>query len=137
MKIGILCSQFNSDLVKVMYEDALQVFKKNNFKTETFFVPGAGEIPQASKWVLESQSSWDGLLALGVIVQGETSHYDFLVRLIEKSLWDLQKSYSLPLVFSILMVESKLQAKQRIVDKKRGQADAQVLIDMIELKNKL
>ena len=43
------------------------------------------------------------VLALGVIIKGQTGHYDFLNGFLQKSLWDLQKTYSIPILFSILM----------------------------------
>ena len=100
---------------------------------EPFWIPGAGEIPLAAQWVIENQQA-PAVLALGVIVRGQTKHYDFLCRFLERSLWDLQKTYSLPIIFSVLMVENKQQAKERIT-KARGAEGMKSLIQMIQLHN--
>lgn len=136
MKVAVVCSQYNEDLVRVIHEQALKVFSSHEVQTDIFFVPGAGEIPQATHWVLTGSKKYDGILALGVLIRGKTIHFDFLADLLEKSLWDLQKNHALPLVFSVLMVESRSQALQRI-KKKRGEEVAKTLLEMIELKKRI
>ena len=98
-------------------------------------VPGAGEIPQAVKWLLEG-GRCHAVLALAVIVRGETAHFDFLCGFLQKALWGLQKGYSQPLVFSILMTETKQQAEKRIQES-RGAKDMKSLIQMIALRREL
>ena len=102
---------------------------------ETFWVPGAGEIPLAAKWAIERKKA-DAVLALGAIIRGKTSHYDFLCDLLKNSLWDLQKTYSLPIIFSVLMTENKSQAKERI-KKARGAEGIKSLLKMIALNRSL
>ncbi|MCZ0932002.1 MAG: 6,7-dimethyl-8-ribityllumazine synthase, partial [Oligoflexia bacterium] len=100
------------------------------------WTPGAGEIPLTVKWIIEQEhkakslssnsnlkaksteqkpalSHLIGILTLGVIIKGQTGHYDFLNGFLQKTLWDLQKAYSLPIVFSILLLENRDQAKPR------------------------
>ncbi len=136
-KIAIICSQFNKDLVESLYKDAsaelMHSIKK--VQLDVYWVPGAGEIPLFTKWIIE-QKKYDGLLTLGVIIRGETTHYDSLCRILEKSLWDLQKKYSLPVIFSILTVENRDQALYRI-QKGRGKEHAKTLSQMIKLKEHL
>ena len=99
---------------------------------EHFLVPGAGEIPLAVKWAVENKKA-QAVLALGVIIRGQTTHYDFLCNLLQNSLWDLQKTYSTPIVFSVLMVENKKQAEDRI-KKNRGAESMKSLLQMMELE---
>ncbi len=99
---------------------------------EPFWVPGAGEIPLAVKWAVENKKA-RAVLSLGVIIRGETSHYDFLCNLLKNALWDLQKTYSLPIVFSILMVENREQAEDRIKSN-RGAEGMRSLLQMMELE---
>ena len=110
---------------------------------EPLWVPGAGELPQGVKWALDYKKV-EALLALGVVIKGQTPHFDFLRGFLEKALWDLQKTYELPIVFSILMAENKQQVLDRIQGaehlKKASQpvtqyarAGMKTLIQMIEL----
>ena len=99
---------------------------------ESFWVPGAGEIPLTVKWVIENKKA-QAVLALGVIIRGQTTHYDFLCNLLKNALWDLQKTYLIPIIFSVLAVENRQQAEERI-KKGRGAEGMKSLIQMIELK---
>lgn len=146
-KVAVVCSEFNKELVEKLYKEAEKEFLKlkseksseNLSKTlpgwelEKFWVPGAGEIPQACDWLLKSGKA-EGVLAQAVIIRGETSHYDFLCRLLEGALWDLQKTYSKPLVFNVLMTETREQAEKRI---HRGAESLKALVQMIALKKQL
>ena len=98
-------------------------------------VPGAGEIPLAVRWAIESKNI-HAILALGVILRGQTSHYDFLCGFLQRALWDLQNNSSLPIVFSVLMSENKQQARERI-EKGRGGEGMKSLIKMIHLKQEI
>ena len=105
--------------------------KMSSWELEQIWVPGAGEIPLAVKWAIEKQKA-QAVLALGVIIKGQTSHYNFLCGLLQQALWDLQKTYSWPIIFSVLMTKNREQAEERI-QKKRGAEGMQSLIKMIEL----
>ncbi|MGI9548810.1 MAG: 6,7-dimethyl-8-ribityllumazine synthase, partial [Bdellovibrionales bacterium] len=87
--------------------------------------------PLCVKWLLESPKKYDGILAIGTVIRGETTHYDFLCQFLERALWDLQKEYSLPVIFSILTVENKEQALKRVF---KGRDHAKALIEMIRFK---
>jgi len=100
---------------------------------ELFWVPGAGEIPLTVKLAVENKKA-RAVLALGVIIRGQTTQYDFLCNLLQNALWDLQKNYLIPIIFSILMVENRKQAEERI-KRDRGSEEMKTLIQMIELKN--
>ncbi len=136
-KIAIVCSEFNKDLVESLYEESSGELIRSikGVQLDTYWVPGAGEIPLFMKWLLK-QGNYSGALALGVIIRGETTHYDSLCRFLEISLWDLQKEYLLPLIFSILTVENKDQAINRI-QKGRGKKVIKTLTQMIRLKDHL
>lgn len=86
---------------------------KKEYNIQVYDVAGAGEIPLAVKWAAD-QKIYAGILALGAIIKGATTHYDSLCRILENSVWDLQKQYSLPIIFSILMLENKEQSNKII-----------------------
>ena len=138
-QVGIVCSEFNRDLVEKLYEGAKNKLLKQSIDIAlTEWVPGAGEIPQACKWLIEKHNL-DGVLACGVIIKGETSHFESLCRFLEKGLIYLQTHFSLPIIFSVLMLENREQAESRLGGNKghRGEEAAQALIQMIQLKRKL
>ena len=136
-RIAIVCSEFNKDLVESLYKESFKELNDSiqGAQVDTYQVPGAGEIPLFTKWIAEKKK-YDGVLALGVIIRGETTHYNSLCRILEKSLWNLQKEYLLPIIFSILTVENREQAIHRI-QKGRGREHTKVLIQMMKLKDQI
>ena len=138
-RVGIICSEFNRDLVEKLHEGAKKELLKHSLDIAvTEWVPGAGEIPLACKWLMEKHKL-DGVLACGVIIHGETAHFESLCRILEQGLLYLQTHFSLSVVFSVLMLESRDQAENRLGGKKghRGMEAAQTLIKMIQLKGKI
>ena len=158
-QIAIVCSEFNKKLVEELYHTAEQEFKEHsqffsthypNCELKQVWVPGAGEVPLAVKWIMEQQNTFSnskmgikttstksdpsniiGVLALGVIIRGQTGHYDFLNGFLQKALWDLQKTYSFPILFSVLMLENRDQAQDRII---RAKESMKALIKMLKLR---
>ncbi len=116
-----------SQLLKHFLQQAAQM------KMELFWVPGAGEIPLAVKWAVESRQA-PAVLALGALIRGQTAHYDFLRHFLERALWDLQKSFGIPIIFSILMTENRKQAEERI-QRARGAEGMKALLEMMELRH--
>ncbi|MCY4321514.1 MAG: 6,7-dimethyl-8-ribityllumazine synthase [Bdellovibrionaceae bacterium] len=160
--IAIICSEFNKKLVESLYKKAEEEFKKNSHffsahypecHLKAIWVPGAGEIPLAVKWLIEKEQKIKtssrsrspikstkekstspkllGVLALGVVIKGQTGHYDFLNGFLQKALWDIQKKYPIPSLFSISLLENKEQFQKRI---KRAKESMKALIQMIKLK---
>ena len=135
-QVGIVCSEFNRSLVKKLYDGSKKTLLDQSIEIiKTIKVPGAGEIPQAGRWLIEKYQP-DGFLACGVILRGETAHFDSLCRILENGLIHLQMRFSLPVVFSVLMVNNRLQAMARLGGSKghRGEETARALIQMMKLK---
>ena len=135
---GIVKSRFNLDLTDTLHVDVKYVLKKNEVKYSSFEVPGSMEIPLASQWVFEYKRV-DAIIALGVIIRGETSHYDSVCRILEKGCLDVQLKYGKPIISGILTVENKAQAIERISGEKgnRGKEIAKAAIRMRYLYSKV
>ena len=139
MKVVVVCSEFHRDLVEKLYTGARAKLLEHSVEIIAIeWVPGTGEIPQASHWLIEKHKP-DGLLACGVIIRGETTHYESLCRILEKGLIYLQRHYSIPVIFSVLMVENRLQAENRLGGLKghRGEEGALALMKMLKLKDQI
>jgi 6,7-dimethyl-8-ribityllumazine synthase len=93
-------------------------------EVETIRVPGALEIPIAATIALDaamrSGKPFDGLVALGCVIRGETSHYDIVAGESARALMDLALSRKLPVGNGILTVDSEAQAMARA---RRGAGD--------------
>lgn len=100
---------------------------------KTYYLDGSGEIPLLSKQLLKKSSTF-AVLALGVLIKGETKSYDVLCNFLQTALWDLQKQHDTPVLFSVLMLNSKEQAQQRLC---KGSGSMQALMRMIQLQHEI
>jgi 6,7-dimethyl-8-ribityllumazine synthase len=103
---------------------------------EIIEVPGAFEIPAAIKFA--SVRGYDGYLALGCVIRGETTHYDYICEESARGLQDLALKDGLAIGYGILTVENEKQALVRAArDKKnKGGEAARACLAMIELKRR-
>ena len=104
-------------------------------------VPGVFEIPGAIRMAVAAaeRRPYDGFLALGCVIRGETTHYDIVANEGARALQELVAEFTLALGFGVLTVENEAQALARArVDKKnKGAEAAQACIAMIALKRRL
>jgi 6,7-dimethyl-8-ribityllumazine synthase len=109
---------------------------------EVVEVPGAFEIPAAVSTAVRSMEfvgarrRFDGYVALGCVIRGETTHYDYVCGETARGLQDLAVKYCLALGFGLLTVENREQAEERAgVDRRdKGGEAARVCLSMIDLK---
>jgi 6,7-dimethyl-8-ribityllumazine synthase len=109
---------------------------------ERFAVPGAFEIPAAIRFAVEAQgrgaraARFDGFVALGCVIRGETTHYDYVCGESARGLQELALAHNLAIGFGILTVENEAQAlaRARVDRKNKGGEAANACLAMIELK---
>ena len=102
------------------------------------FVPGAFEIPAAIAHAAREPAAYDGFVALGCVVRGETSHYDYVCGESARGLMDLSVREGLAIGYGILTVETLAQAEAR-ADPARGDKGgeaARAALAMIALKRR-
>ena len=131
-RILIVSTSWNREIIDVMQEDAiseLQGFNVNHI--DSVEVPGAFELSQAAEKFI---SSYDAVLALGIIIKGETYHFEVLAHETARSLSQVSVSNKKPVIFGVLTTNNELQAKQRAEVK--GSEYAKSLLMMIDLFSK-
>ena len=104
---------------------------------DRIFVPGAFEIPAAIAHVSKA-SAYDGYVALGCVVRGETSHYDYVCGESARGLMNLSTFDGLAIGYGILTVETLAQAEER-ADPARGDKGGEATkacLAMIALKRR-
>lgn len=136
LKIGVVTSRFNSEITEKLEEGALDYFESLKSKKLQVFsvrVPGAIEIPLACQALLEK--GCDGVVALGCVIRGETSHYDYVCNSVERGISQLMLDYKKPIGFGILTTENEDQAYDRVGGKQghKGAEAAEVTLEMIGL----
>lgn len=135
-RLLIVEARFYGDVADALYEGAAAALDKAGASHERIDVPGAFEIPGVIAAAADSDR-FDGFVALGCVIRGETSHYDYICQETARALMDLSL-IGVPLGNGILTVESMSQAMERAMpDRKNKGADAaNAALRMIELKAK-
>jgi 6,7-dimethyl-8-ribityllumazine synthase len=103
---------------------------------ERIAVPGALEIPAAVQIASTSARRFDGYVALGCVIRGETSHYDTVCNESARGLQDLALRHGLAIGNGILTVETEAQAwaRAKVAEMDKGGGAARATLAMIELK---
>ncbi len=105
-------------------------------------VPGVFEIPGAIRMAVAAageRRTYDGFLALGCVIRGETTHYDIVANESARALQELVAEFALALGFGVLTVENEAQAwaRARVDKKNKGAEAAQACLAMIALRRRL
>lgn len=136
LKIGVVTSLFNSDVTDLLERGALEFLESvetPHIEIEAVRVPGAIEIPLAVQALFER--GCDGVVTLGAVIRGETSHYDYVCNSVERGVTALMLEYKKPIGFGVLTTENEEQAMDRAGGKhgNKGTECAQVVLEMIGL----
>src|SRR3954470_18457112 len=109
---------------------------------ETVSVPGAFEIPAAIGFAAKAEGRFDGFVALGCVIRGETSHYDHICNETARALQDLMLRDGLAAGYGILTVENEAQALKRASPdtatggRDKGGEAVRACLALIELKHR-
>ncbi|MGM0562498.1 MAG: 6,7-dimethyl-8-ribityllumazine synthase [Pseudomonadota bacterium] len=139
-RILVVEARFYEDIADELYSGAQEALEAAGAEVERMTVPGAFEIPSAIAMAVEAGRRdatriYDGFVALGCVIRGETSHYDYVCEESAGGLRDLGCRLCVPLGYGILTVETAEQAWAR-ADRKRknkGADAAQACLRMIEI----
>ena len=134
LKICIVSAPYYEDITDNLIRGALQVLKKIKADTEIVEVSGALEIPTAIKLMGEE---FDGFIAVGCVIRGETTHYEIVSTESSRGLTNLGLE-KICIGNAILTVENRLQAEKRADPKifdKGGEA-CNALLSIIKIKER-
>ena len=134
LKICIVSAPYYKDITENLIRGALNVLKRINADTEIVEVSGALEIPTAIK-LMENQ--FDGFIAVGCVIRGETTHYEIVSTESSRGLANLGLE-KVCIGNAILTVENRLQAEKRADPKvfdKGGEA-CNALLSIIKIKQR-
>ncbi len=136
LKFAIVASRFNDFITNHMVEGALDVLRRHNSSDsdiDIIKVPGSFEIPFAVK-ALASSAIYDAIIAIGVIIRGETPHFNYLSSTVINDLASLSLEYSVPIVSGVLTTENIEQAIER-GGTKAGNRGGEAALSAIEMAN--
>ena len=133
--ISIVASLYNEDLVNSLLDSTVRGLRTliPGITVNIYRVPGAFEIPVCVKKLIESNNI-DVMIALGVIIKGETSHAELVGSSVTQSLQEIATNFNTPIIHEVLLTENREQAIERCKgDKNRGTDAAKAAATMSEL----
>lgn len=140
-KLGIAVSKWNPEITNALLAGAKETLLKANVSEDNInviFVPGSFELPVAAKMLLQTEG-YDGIIALGCVIKGETSHNEYINNAIANGLTQLSLVSGKPCIFGLLTPNDMQQALDRAGGKygNKGHEAAATALQMIALKKSL
>ncbi len=141
LKIAIILARYNDHLGSQLLKNTLENLQKQGVQQKNISVvrvPGALEAPLMAE-VLAKTKKYQALIALGVVIKGETAHFKHVCAQSYRGLMDVSLKNHLPVIFGILTVLNEKQARERI-DKKRmnkGLEYAEAALEMAGILHKM
>ncbi|MBN1272163.1 MAG: 6,7-dimethyl-8-ribityllumazine synthase [Candidatus Aminicenantes bacterium] len=138
LKIGIVVSRFNQFISERLLEGALDALDKlgaEDSDIKVYKVPGSFEIPLVVKKIAGS-GQVDGIVCLGVLIRGDTPHFDFLSAEVTKGLAQISMEDGIPVSFGVLTVDTIEQGIER-AGTKAGNKGWDAVFSVVETLNLL
>jgi 6,7-dimethyl-8-ribityllumazine synthase len=130
----IVEARFYDDIADELLAGAKAALEKAGASFDVVTVPGALEVPAAIAIARNGPTCYDGYVALGCVIRGETTHYDTVANESARGIMDLAVAHSLAIGNGILTVENDDQAWARAREMDKGGAAANAALTMIALK---
>ena len=137
---AIVASRYNARYVDAMLRAAKAELKRAGAKVLIVRVPGAYEIPVVVAAVARTSSPRvAGIICLGVILRGATTHAQHIGEAVSDALVLIQLEYEVPVIHEVLLLENEDQARTRCLDPKhnRGLEAAQTALEMARVMKSL
>ncbi len=117
LRVAIVLSDYHPEVARRLLQGArecLSAHGTSSREVTVFRVPGAFEIPQAASRLLRRPDhGFDALVCLGLLIRGETFHFEVLAREVCRSLAEISRHSGVPVAFGVLTVENEGQARER------------------------
>jgi 6,7-dimethyl-8-ribityllumazine synthase len=123
MEFAVCVATFYEDLAEKLVNGAVEAFSEEEVaptSVHTYEVPGAFEVPLGAKWCAES-GRFNGVACLGVVIRGETNHYDYVCAEAASGIQRVQLDTGVPCAFGLITCDTREQAEARAGGDKRDQ----------------
>lgn len=133
VNIAVVVSVFNEEVTTQLEQGCVNELKKYLAAEHIVLVrvPGAVEIPLVLQELAEQ--GFAALIALGAVIRGETSHYDYVCEQVSQGCQRVMLEYNLPVIFGVLTTENDEQALARVggAHGHKGVEAAQAALQMV------
>ncbi len=137
-KVAIVTAKFNSLVTDQLEAGAVACLIEHGAKAESIMVakvPGAVELPLAAK-TLAATGRYEAVVALGCVIRGDTSHYDYVCSMAADGLREAALGTGVPIIFGVLTTENLEQALER-AEAGRGNKGREAALGALEMADLL
>jgi 6,7-dimethyl-8-ribityllumazine synthase len=111
-KVAIISSSWHPEICADLVAGAMRALEAAQVKKiKTIYVPGSFEIPLAAQKMFEK--GYDAVVAVGLVLKGDTPHFDYVCQGVTQGVIDVQLKWSKPIGYGVLMCENLEQAIDR------------------------
>jgi 6,7-dimethyl-8-ribityllumazine synthase len=137
-KVAIISSSWHLDICNDLIAGAKRALAEAQVGTvEVQFVPGSFEIPLAAQFAFDK--GFDAVVAVGLVLQGETPHFDYICQGVTQGVIDVSLKYGKPIGYGVLMCNDLDQAIARSgvagSTEDKGYDSAVAALELLRLKN--
>ncbi len=142
-RVLVIEARYYEDIAEALWEGVKAVLDEARVVYERFEVPGALEIPQGIVLAVDAAAAkgrrYEGVVALGCVIRGETSHYDIVAGESARGVLEIAITNALPIGNGILTVDNEAQAWKRASKDQldKGGAAARAALALIGLKRRI
>lgn len=136
VRIGIVVARFNEFITSKLLGGAMDGLRRHDIDEDNIdvaWVPGAFEIPLIAKKMAKS-GKYDAVIALGAVIRGSTSHYDYVCNEVSKGVAAASLESGVPVMFGVVTTENIEQAIER-AGTKAGNKGYDCALGAIEMVN--
>lgn len=119
LKIGIAVSRWNQQFTDALLKKCMEGLKEAKVLDENItvqYVPGSYELPFAARHLVDEDM--DAVICIGVLIKGETMHFEYIADAVSHGIMDLQLKKGVPVVFGVLTCLDENQAHERSLGSK-------------------
>jgi len=140
-RIAVVASRFNETVTTRLAEGAVEALVRHGAEfadVDVCWVPGAWELPIATRRVLAS-GRYDGVVAVGAVIRGETPHFDFVAGEAARGLAEASREFEAPVTLGLLTTDTLAQAEARAGGEhgNKGWDSAVALLEMLDLFDRI
>jgi 6,7-dimethyl-8-ribityllumazine synthase len=136
-RLALVASRFNGAITRQLWTGATDELYRLGVAEDTidtFWVPGAFDLPPAARRVADS-GRYDAVICLGAVIRGATPHFDYVAAEAAKGIAGVAQSSACPVVFGVLTCDNEAQAWERAGGKSgnKGADSARMALELLDL----
>lgn len=116
LKIGIVRARWNEDTINVACDRVKKALGDTGVAAENItelLVPGSYELPQGVQ-ILHERGGFDTIVAVGVLIKGETMHFEYIAEAVTQGLMRMSLDHKIPVIFGVLTCLTQEQVDYRV-----------------------